>query len=223
VRISAVLPVLNEASLIAQVLAHLRASAPPDGLEIIVADGGSADGTAEAASGADTVIVTERGRARQMHAGAVAATGDILLFLHADTRLPEGWHGLLARVFAGGATWTAFPLFFDHGSRAYRWIERVTRLRFRLTGVPHGDQAMAVRREAYFAVGGFPDVPLMEEYYLARKLKRLGPARLLPAPVLTSARRYEKNGPLLNAVRNSFLVALFHAGVPPAALARLYR
>ncbi len=225
-KISIVIPVLNEATLLRDTVSRLRASMPPDG-EVIVVDGGSRDGTAElAATLADKAIVASRsGRARQMHDGALAASGDLLLFLHADTFLPQGWSGLLFEAWLKKPlpTFTAFRLSFDKTSRVYRLIEWLSECRRRFTGVPQGDQAIAVRREHYFLVGGFPDVPLMEEYFLARQLLRRGPPRMIQTPVKTSSRRYEKNGPMLNALRNSFLVFLFYLKVPVRLLARLYR
>lgn len=225
-KVSVVLPVRNESAAVPALLTHLRRSVPDDRLELIVVDGGSTDGTAGTAGPlADRVIETRPGRAHQMHAGAAAATGDLLLFLHADTRLPQGWYDTLKNAWGHrpAPACTAFQLTFDNPRRVYRWIEAATRWRFYWTRVPHGDQALAVARRVYLEAGGFPDVPLMEEYVFAERLKDRGPVVLLPVSVTTSARRYEKNGPVWNAVRNVILVLLYRMGVSPARLARWYR
>lgn len=224
--ISVIVPVLNEGPVIRETLRSLRESALPDTIQIVLVDGGSTDGSIEAAQdAADAVVHTRRGRAHQMHAGALAATGNLLLFLHADTRLPEKWVPVLREAWARNPppASTAFRMSFDLSAFRYKLIATAAALRFRLTGVAHGDQAMAVRRDAYMAAGGYPDVPLMEEYFLTRKLRPWGSTRLLSPSVVTSSRRYEKNGPLLNALRNTFLVTLFYLGVSPMRLARLYR
>ncbi|MBI5624349.1 MAG: TIGR04283 family arsenosugar biosynthesis glycosyltransferase [Elusimicrobia bacterium] len=226
-KLSVIMPTLDEEEALAAALAHVRAGARPRLVELVVADGGSKDGTLAAArASADLALALERpGRAYQMHCGALAATGDILLFLHADTRLPEGWLDMLLAAWRSrprpGST--AFQLGFDHPAAFYRVIERIAAWRSRLTGVPFGDQGIAVAREAYLASGGFPDVPIMEEYYLLRKLRRIGPIRILPGRVRTSVRRYERGGRVRRSLRNVLITGLFHLGMRPRALARLYR
>lgn len=224
--ISVILPVLNEAERIVTSLETLHSSSG-GALETIVVDGGSTDRTLPLARPLATRVLTgeRRGRGFQMHKGALAATGNWLLFLHADTRLPDLWRRAFEKALAESPAthWTAFPFSFDRPEIVYRIIEFFARWRFRLTGVPQGDQAVAVRRDVYFAQGGFPDIPLMEDYALARRLKRLGPVCLLPFGVVTSARRYRQGGPLRNALRNSLLVALYYLGVSPKILARFYR
>lgn len=226
-KISVIIPTRNEEANIASALSRLRRTSDRARTEIIVADGHSRDRTAAMARAtADKVIeLAEPGRAAQMQAGALAASGDILLFLHADTRLPGDWQEQLAEVWSSrdGPVATAFKLGFDSREPFYRRLAWAANLRTALTGVPHGDQAIALRREVFLRVGGFPPAPLMEEYLLFKKLKALGPALILPGSVATSARRYEKNGRLFNALRNAALIALFYLGVPPRRLARLYR
>jgi len=226
-KISVIIPVRDEEENLPQAISRIRLTAPRAGMEIIVADGGSSDRTAELArSLADEVIeLAQPGRAGQMQAGAQAATGDILLFLHADTRLPWDWQSELLEAWSSAdrPAATAFRLGFDSPARVYRLIAWAANLRTSLTGVPHGDQAIAVARDAFFRAGGFPPVPLMEEYLLFKKLRALGPARILPGAVSTSVRRYERNGPFRNALRNAAITLLFYLGVPPRSLARLYR
>lgn len=225
-KVSIVIPTLNEAARLEQAIARLRRTAGQGEIEIVVADGGSADGT-QAAAGriADKLAETRRpGRAVQMHQGALAASGELLLFLHADTRLPERWLGSLLDAWARkprpGAT--AFRLGFDSTKPVYRLIGALGHWRSRRTGVPHGDQAVACRREDYLRVGGFPPVPIMEEYFLLPKLAALGPVVIMKEVAETSTRRYERNGPLFNALRNAAIIALFRLGVPPETLRRLY-
>ncbi|TBR17172.1 glycosyltransferase [bacterium] len=224
-RISVVIPTFEEAAGIAAAVTRLRKSAPVGALEVVVADGGSRDGTLGAARCcADRVVESDRGRAVQMHAGALAARGDLLLFLHADTTLPEDWFEALLRAWSSptppGAT--AFSLGFDSSAPVFHLIAALGNWRARFTGVPHGDQAVACLRGDYFAVGGFPPVPLMEEYFLLPLLTNRRPLRILGSPVATSTRRYEKNGPIINALRNAALIAMFKAGVPPQRLKELY-
>jgi rSAM/selenodomain-associated transferase 2 len=226
VKVSVVIPTVNERRGLAELVARLRLTSGRGDIEIVVADGGSTDGTGEIARRvADKLVESPaRGRAVQMHQGALAATGDLLLFLHADTRLPGGWLGALLDAWNSkprpGAT--AYRLDFDSAKPIYRLIATLGHWRSRKTGVPHGDQAVACRREDYIKVGGFPPVSIMEEYFLLPKLARLGPVVILEEAVLTSVRRYERNGPLYNALRNAAIIALFKAGVPPDKLRRLY-
>ena len=223
--ISVVLPVLNEEAALPGALAALKAQAPD--AELVVVDGGSTDGTlSEARKGAHVLVKSPRpGRGLQMDLGLRAASGRLVLFLHADTRLPEGWDALVLDAFAALPTpaWAAFRLAFDDPRPAFRLIERGAALRQALTRVPHGDQGIAVHRDAALAAGGIPHVPLMEEYELARRLRGQGRFVALPAAATTSPRRYERLGPLRTAARNSALVALWHLGMAPKRLARLYR
>ena len=223
-KISIVIPTLNEGERLERTVSQLRLGASD--IEIVVADGGSSDGTQSAARRlADTVVETEGlGRAYQMHQGALAAGGELLLFLHADTQLPSGWPAALRTAWASSSRpgATAFRLGFDRDETVYRLIAALGHLRSRWTGVPHGDQAIACRRQDYLRVGGFPPTPLMEEYFLQPKLAALGPVITLNERVVTSTRRYERNGPLFNALRNTAIIALFRLGVAPKTLKSLY-
>lgn len=219
--ISVVVPTLNEAAVLGRTLAGL----PPGFCEVVVADGGSTDATAEIARAHGArVTVAQAGRGPQMNAGAQAARGGVLVFLHADTALPADAAGRIAAALAdprvvGGA----FSLGIDSTDPRLGAIARAANLRTRLTGVPYGDQALFVRRGAFAAAGGFPAVPIMEDVALARALKRLGRVVLLPTRVRTSARRWEREGIVRTTLRNAALIGLYLLGVPPVRLARWYR
>src|SRR5580704_16244557 len=192
-RLTIVLPVLNEAAIIA---AALRAFAPlrARGAEIIVADGYSRDGTARlAAPFADRVITVRRGRGVAMNAGAALGSGDALLFLHADTTLPDDADRLIDAALARRA-WGRFDLRIAGSHPLLAVIARMINLRSRLTGIATGDQAIFVTREAFAAVGGFPDLPLMEDIAISRRLKRLCRPYCIGTPAVTSGRRWERNG-----------------------------
>lgn len=222
-RLSVVVPALNEAEGLGAVLDFVKKELIC-GDELIVVDGQSRDSTAAlAARWADRVLSVSPGRAVQMHAGAMAASGDVLLFLHADTFLPQGWRGRLAAVWDGPRppALTAFRLGFDAPGFHYRLMETLSIWRTRLTGVAQGDQAVAVSARRYREAGGFPAEPLMEEYELRRRLR--GPLILLPLAVRTSARRYRSRGPWRNNLRNLLILFLYYLGMPPRRLARLYR
>lgn len=224
--LSIVIPTLHAASTLPATLGSL-AEAAWSGLdpEIVVADGGSADATvAMARAGGARVIAAPRGRGSQLAAGAAAARGDWLLFLHADTRLAPGW-AMLARQFSthpinnSRAAW--FRLALDDDSAAARRIERLTAWRCRKFALPYGDQGLLMRRTTYDSVGGFRGLPLMEDVDLVR---RLGRARLigLPHDAITSAARYRRDGWWLRPARNLFCLSLYFAGVSPEKIAKLY-
>ncbi len=221
--LSIIVPVLDEAAGIA---AALGALAPfrERGVEVIVVDGGSRDGTAEiAAPLADHVITATRGRAAQMNAGASLARSDVLLFLHADTRLPEAADGLvLYGLAATERTWGRFDVTID-GRHPLLWIVAAfMNLRSQLTGITTGDQAMFVTRAAFVSAGGFPDIPLMEDIALSKRLKRSGRPLCLAARVATSGRRWRQNGVLRTLVLMWRLRLAYSLGAEPAALARRY-
>lgn len=220
-RLSVILPVLNEADALPATLEALQ-PLRTCGHEAVVVDGGSHDGTpALARRQADRVLVSERGRARQMNAGAAAARGDIFLFLHADTRLPAD----AARLVVQGlrcAGWGRFDVRLSGRHPALRVIERMMNWRSRLSGIATGDQAMFVRRDWFEAVAGFPDVPLMEDIGLSRRLKRLGPPLCLDARVIASSRRWEAGGIVRTVLLMWWLRLAYFVGADPARLARRY-
>jgi rSAM/selenodomain-associated transferase 2 len=214
-RLSVVVPALNEARGIRaalEALAPLRAR----GHEVIVVDGGSTDGTAElAASHCDLVLTTPRGRAVQMNAGARAAKGEVLLFLHTDTRLPPA-----ADVMVLSApTWGRFDVEIDGRHPLLKVVAWTMNLRSRVTGIATGDQAIFVRRDAF---PGFPEIALMEDVALSKLLKRGGPPACLRARVLTSGRRWESRGVLRTIFLMWRLRLMYFLGAPPDRLARLY-
>ena len=192
-QLSIVVPVLNEAAGIDAMLLRL-ATLRRDGAQLIVVDGGSEDGTAAlAAPHADVVLSSPRGRALQMHAGALAASGDALLFLHADTVLPPRAGELIAQALRSHA-WGRFDVALDADGPAYRMIAAMMNLRSRLTSIATGDQAIFMRRAFYEAAGGFPPLALMEDIAFCKRARRLARPACLRDRVVTSARRWEKNG-----------------------------
>jgi rSAM/selenodomain-associated transferase 2 len=221
-RLSVIVPALDEEATIASTLAHARR---PGHVELVVVDGGSRDGTVDTARPlADRVLDAPRGRAAQMNAGAAAARGALLLFLHADTRLPDDYPALVADALApADVVGGRFDIRLDAPGLVYRMIERLIGLRSRLTGVATGDQAIFVRRDAFVRVGGYPAIPLMEDIALCRALKRTGRMVALRDVVVTSARRWQRDG-LVRTVALMWMLRLaYYAGVSPARLARAYR
>jgi rSAM/selenodomain-associated transferase 2 len=221
-KLSIVMPVLDEA---AEIKAALTALAPyrQRGVEVIVADGGSSDATAELARPlADRVIAAPRGRAAQMNVGAAAAQGDVLLFLHADTRLPESADRLvLDGIARSGRVWGHFNVRIDGGG-LLRVVAIMMNARSRLTGVATGDQAMFMTRAAFDGVGGFPPIALMEDVALSARLKRSGRPCALRARVTISARRWRRHGTLRTVLLMWALRLRFFCGADPAKLARVY-
>jgi rSAM/selenodomain-associated transferase 2 len=218
--VSVIVPVLDEAAELPALLDHLRALEGP--FEVIVADGGSRDGTAELAAAhplAPIVVRGSRGRAVQMNAGAAAAAGELLVFLHADTRLPHGAHAALSGAGADGGN---FAIRFDGGDRFSRALGRWYALQRRL-GVYYGDSAIWMRRVVFDALGGFRPLPIMEDYELVRRLERGFHTACLPGPAVTSSRRWRALGVPRTVAAWVVVRWLFVAGVPPARLARLYR
>jgi rSAM/selenodomain-associated transferase 2 len=226
-RLAVVMPVLDEAAGIEATLAAL-APLRARGVEVVVVDGGSRDDTVRRASAlADRVIAASRGRARQMNAGAAATTAPRLVFLHADTRLPEDADRLLHGAFDTGAAWGRFDVRIDGRHPVLRVVALLMNLRSRLTGIATGDQAIFVRRDVFDRLGGFPDQPLMEDVELCRRLKALGGGVGRPAflreRALTSGRRWEQRGVWRTIVLMWRLRWRYWRGESPQALAEAYR
>jgi len=219
--VSVVIPVLFDADAVSALLTSLSAGLD---VEIILVDG-DADSRLDALVGGRPGVMlhrTERGRGRQMNAGATSATGEWVLFLHADSTLPPGWLAAIAELpgnVAGG--WFQFAL--DDPAWQARVIERLTAWRVTLLRLPYGDQGVFVRRGVFERLGGFKDFPLMEDVEFVRRLVRAGRMVELPLPLLTSARRWRRDGWFRRSTMNVLLVALYYIGVRPERLARWYR
>jgi rSAM/selenodomain-associated transferase 2 len=221
--LSIVVPVLDEGENLERLLPHLRCRCPD--AEVIVVDGGSADRTTVVARAWPHAryLASERGRARQMNAGARAARGDVLLFLHADTLLPAGAAAAIARALADPAVVGGrFDASFASPHPAFRLIATFMNWRSRLTGIATGDQAIFVRRDVFEALDGYPDIPLMEDVELSARLKRRGRIHCLRLRVITSARKWEQEGILRTVVLMWTLRLLHFLRVHPARLHRWY-
>ncbi len=227
-RISVIVPALNEAEHLPQTLLSLKDA---KNVETIVVDGGSTDGTPKIAERAGCRLLGSLpGRALQMNAGAQAANGSILLFLHADTRLPERFDEDVRREFDQPRTTLravpvagAFRLRIDGPQRALRLIEWGVNLRSRYLQMPYGDQALFLKAETFRAIGGFPDLPIMDDFELVRRLRRLGRIVILRNPATTSARRWQAIGPWRATWINQMVIAGYYLGVPADRLARWFR
>ncbi len=223
--ISMIMPVLNEAGGINEIIAHLRGLDHDDTTEIIVVDGDPRGSTIGALRDERAVkIISGKGRARQMNCGASIAAGDILLFLHADTFLPENALAMILsamsdeRFIAG-----AFDLGINSDRRIFRITERYVYLRTRVTRVPFGDQAIFIRKEYFKEIGGYRDMPLMEDIEMMGRIrKHRDRICIIPARVLTSPRRWEHEGILFCTIRNWTIQLLYMLGVPAQRLRKFY-
>ena len=224
--ISVIIPTLNEEKILAQALVALS-TIPID--EIVIVDGGSTDHTLKMAEAFCArvsnahALASPRGRARQMNAGAKATRGETLLFLHADTRLPPRADELIEAALADRETAGGrFDVRFDRPSTWGTVISTLMNWRSRLSGIATGDQAIFVRRKVFEQIGGFSDIPLMEDIDLSRRLKQIGRMIALHETVTTSFRRWEANGPLRTVLLMWTLRFLYGAGVSPDRLHRFY-
>ena len=217
--VSIIIAALNEEENIgATIDAALAAGAS----EVIVADGGSTDATIDVARAHGARVITgERIRARQLNRGADAAAHDILIFVHADTHLPAGAIDAVARALDDGFVFGGFRIAFAEARLAY--VAALINSRTRLTREPWGDQAQFTRRDTFRAIGGYPEYPIMEDYELARRMKRAGRTTLLPLTVRTSGRRFVRKGVLRTTALNWLIILSYHLGVSVERLARWYR
>lgn len=220
--ISVIIPALNEADNIRRTLLPLTRK---DGVEVIVVDGGSHDGTADlaAALGAK-VLTTLPSKAKQMNVGADAASGKILIFLHADTRLPDQFEDpIIKAVSQSGVSAGAFQLHIDSPAKGLRFIERVANWRARHLQAPYGDQAIFVTKTLFHELGGFAEMEIMEDFEFVRRLRRKGQILIVNASVTTSARRWLNLGIFNTWLLNQTILAGYYLGVPPQRLSCWYR
>jgi len=218
--VSVIIPTLNEASCLAETLASLRRQLPH---QIIVVDGGSQDSTCQLAQSADLLLHSPPGRARQMNFGAAHATGDVLVFLHADCQLESGALEAAEKclrkpeVVAG-----CFHMHVDALSGLYRWIDAWASARVRITGLIYGDQGLFLRRADFHRLGGFQNIRLMEDVFFSRALRNEGRIAVLPKRIYVSARRWKKAGVIRQTLRNWALTGLAIGGIHPDRLAAFY-
>ncbi len=219
--ISVIIPTLNEEVTLPVTLRQLADH--PD-IELIVVDGGSSDRTIEIAQQFTSyVFASEPGRARQMNVGARHATGDILLFLHADTfLLPGSVDEIQRRIIGDGAVGGAFDLHVDSRRRLYRMVAKLASRRTRWLHLPYGDQGIFVWRQVFGALGGFLEIPIMEDIAFARRLRRAGRLTFVPSGLVNSGRRWNANGVLKTTLVNWWVTMLFFLHVPPRQLRRIY-
>jgi rSAM/selenodomain-associated transferase 2 len=219
--VSVIVPVLADRDAIRQLIPHI----PPDlRVEIIVAEAGSGPGPEPLSQGRPdiTVIHTPPGRGGQMNAAAGLARGEWLLFLHADSRLPTGWLDLFQSTYVQEVVGGWFQFALDDRAWQARLIERGVALRVRLFRLPYGDQGLFVRRHTFAALGGYREIALMEDVEFVRRLVAAGRVVELPHALITSARRWRRDGWFCRSARNLTLLSLYFCGVPPRVLARWY-
>ena len=219
--ISIIIPVLNEAAIIQSTLENL--SSYPD-VEVIVVDGGSQDNTLSIArtAGVRTMVVSG-GRSTQMNAGAKIALANILLFLHIDTNLPTNFVELIVQTLKQPVIAGAFELGIEGKDKSLRWIETLVKMRSHLLLLPYGDQAIFITKQAFIDVGGFPQIPIMEDFELVRRLKRRGKMAIAPGRVITSGRRWQKLGVFQTTLVNQLVIAGYYLGISPNKLNCFYR
>ncbi len=219
--LSVIVPTLNEATQLPATLARLRGGGDVD---LIVADGGSEDETVAIAQQQGARLVTApRGRAQQMNAGAAIATGEILLFLHADTLLPPDYPAWIDPVLAQpGTVAGAFELAIDLPDWRVRVLEQLVRWRSRWLQQPYGDQGLFLRAQTFRELGGFRPLPIMEDYEFLQRLRRRGRVAIAPCAAIASGRRWQQLGLLRTTAINQLVILGYHLGLPPEQLARLY-
>ncbi len=216
--VTVIIPTLNEEEWIE---GSVRSAIDAGADEVIVADGGSNDRTTRLATAAGArIILAEPMRARQLNTAAEVARHDRIIFLHADTRLPRG---AADAVMNAKADFGGFRISFAESDAKLKLAAAMINLRTAITRCPWGDQAQFVARDAFRDLGGFREIPIMEDYDLALRMRRRGRTRVLPLTVITSGRRFLRKGVLRTAMRNWSIIASYHRGVPPDELARAYR
>ncbi len=219
--ISVIIPILNEAKILEQSLSQLTQQLQSH--QLIIVDGGSSDGSLFIAKKFGQALSSPQGRASQMNAGAAAANGDILLFLHADVWLEFGAINGVETAIATGYVGGAFKQRIEGGHILYRLIERGANFRAQRLQLFYGDGGIFIRKRHFYQIGGFPNVPILEEMEFSRKLRHLGKTTLVEPGIRISSRRWKKSGIVRTTTLNWFITALFSLGVSPVRLARLYR
>ena len=217
--VSIIIPVLNEAAIVKQTLERLQQHSE---IEIIVVDGGSGDNTVAIAQQKLVKVITVIGqsRAAQMNAGANIARGDILLFLHADTRLPANFVPLaIETLIQPGVIAGAFELAIEGTHKSLRWVEKLVKMRSHLLSLPYGDQAIFISKSAFLKLEGFADLPIMEDFEFIERAKTKGKIAIAPAAVTTSSRRWQKLGVWQTTLINQLIIAGYYLGVSPVKLA----
>ncbi|MEM7782561.1 MAG: TIGR04283 family arsenosugar biosynthesis glycosyltransferase [Planctomycetota bacterium] len=218
------IPVINEAENLAEVVENARQAGAD---EIIVADGGSTDGSRKIAKAMNCELVESApGRGIQQNSGASIASGDVLLFLHADNRLTPKSCREIRRQFETNQNETWYGCFrqqIDHSATIYRWIELGNEWRVKWQGLVYGDQAMFVTRKLFDQVGGFPEIRIMEDFEISRRLSRRHRPIILTGPVVVSSRRWNQNGPVRQTFRNWWLSTAFRLGASPEWIETQYR
>lgn len=220
-KISVIMPILNEAKILEKTLSQLKPELGSH--ELIVVDGGSTDASVDIAEKYGRVITSECGRAKQLNAGAAVATGDILIFLHADVWLESGALAAVVSALSSGYVGGGFRQKIDGGSVLYRLIEMAGDIRGMYLKVFYGDSGIFLTRMDFEKIGGFPNVPILEEMGFSKGLRRLGKTTLLTPCIHISARRWEARGIVRTTLNNWFITLLYFFGVSPERLARLYR
>ncbi|MEH2347811.1 MAG: TIGR04283 family arsenosugar biosynthesis glycosyltransferase [Nostoc sp.] len=221
-KISIIIAAINEARNIKETIATTQSRL---NIEVILVDGGSQDDTVAIAQSLGVkVISSSPGRAVQMNAGAVAAGGEILLFLHADTRLPTGFDEMICTALQQpGTVAGAFNLRIDAPLLSLRWVELGVKWRSHFCQMPYGDQAIFLTKESFQQIGGFPELPIMEDFELICRLKRIGRIVIIPTPVLTSARRWLQKGIFKTTLLNQLVIIAYLLGVSPERIRSWYR
>ncbi|MEH1782343.1 MAG: TIGR04283 family arsenosugar biosynthesis glycosyltransferase [Nostoc sp.] len=221
-KISIIIPAINEAVNIKEAITTTQ---PSTNIEVIVVDGGSKDNTVEIAQSFGVkVISSSPGRAVQMNVGALAASGEILLFLHADSCLPTGFDDMIRTALQQpGIVAGAFKLRIDASLFSLRWVEWGVNVRSHFYQMPYGDQAIFLTKEVFQQIGGFPELVIMEDFELMRRLKRIGRIVIIPTPVVTSARRWLQKGVFKTTLLNQIVITAYLLGVSPERIRRWYR
>ena len=220
-KISVIIPILNEAKILEKTLSQLQSEL--EAHELIVVDGGSTDGSVHIAEKYGKVIVSEPGRAKQLNTGAASATGDILIFLHADIWLESGALAAAAIAISSGYVGGGFQQKIDGTHFLYRAIETTGNVRGKYLKIFYGDSGIFLKRTDFEKIGGFPEVPILEEMEFSKKLRRLGKTTLVTPHIHISARRWETKGIVRTTLNNWLITLLYFLKFSPVQLAKLYR